>query len=226
MSKNSVRTIKAVIFDIDGTLTPQNSWTAFTKDIGGSVEEHLAIYSDHVNGKIGLDKSKELLLKMWQDTGKADKKHIEGIFETWQVRDDAQELIDWLKDNGYIVCLITGSVGVYAKYMARKLGVEYYYSNAELYFDDNGELADFHYTANQAEVKLEQFGEFSKLMKLRASDFAAVGDGDNDIGLFRLTNNGILVDHNKVSDELRNSAWKTVSNLIEVKDLLQANSSS
>jgi HAD superfamily phosphoserine phosphatase-like hydrolase len=226
MSKNSVRTIKAVIFDIDGTLTPQNSWTAFTRDIGGSVEEHLAIYSDHINGKIGLDKSKELLLKLWQDTGKANKQHIESVFKTWLVRNDAKELIDWLKSNGYAICLITGSVGVYAKYMAQKLGVKYYYSNAELYFDDDGELVDFHYTANQAEVKLEQFGEFCKLMSLRASDCAAVGDGDNDIGLFRLTKNGILVNHNKVSNELRNSAWKTVSNLIEVKDLLQANPSS
>ena len=57
---------KAVVFDIDGTLTPQVSWTAFTKDIGGSVVEHLAIYEDTLNGKLGLDDSKRKLLEMWR----------------------------------------------------------------------------------------------------------------------------------------------------------------
>jgi FMN phosphatase YigB (HAD superfamily) len=33
-----MQNIKAVVFDIDGTLTPQNSWTAFTRDIGVLIE--------------------------------------------------------------------------------------------------------------------------------------------------------------------------------------------
>lgn len=41
---------KAIIFDIDGTLTPQNSWTAFTADMGASVEDHLSIYRSHLDG--------------------------------------------------------------------------------------------------------------------------------------------------------------------------------
>lgn len=218
--------IKAIIFDIDGTLTPQNSWTAFTRDIGGSVADHLAIYSDHIHGKIGLDESKKLLLKMWQATGKATKQHIEQVFDTWPVRDDAQDLVEWLQQNGYRVCLITGSVGVYAKHIADKLGVEDYYSNAELYFDKRGKLSDFHYTANQAEVKLDQFSEFCKSKSIKPTECFAIGDGDNDIELFKLTKHGILIDNDKVADELRVSAWKTINNLIEVKDLLQAKATS
>ena len=68
--------IKAIIFDIDGTLTPQISWTAFTRDIGGSVAKHLAIYQDHLNGSIGLDNSKRQLLGLWQATGNAKLSHI------------------------------------------------------------------------------------------------------------------------------------------------------
>lgn len=54
---------------------------------------------------------------MWQATGNASKDHIEAVFDTWEVRDDAHELIYWLKAANYVVCLITGSVGIYAKHI-------------------------------------------------------------------------------------------------------------
>ncbi len=212
--------LKAVIFDIDGTLTEQNSWTAFTRDIGGSVAHHLAIYHDHIEGRIGLDESKRKLLKMWQATGKANKQQIEKTFSGWPIKPEARVLIDWLKKEGYIVCLITGSVGMYAKNVADQLGIDDYFSNAELYFDEGEELINFHYTANQAEVKLEQFKNFCKTKGLRAEECVAVGDDDNDIELFRHTGRGILVEGEKVADELRQAAWKTINTLSEVKDLL------
>ncbi len=213
---------KAAIFDIDGTLTPQVSWTAFTRDIGGSVAEHLAIYHDHLDGKIGLDESKARLLKMWQSTGKANKAHIVNAFGAWPVRPDAFPLIKWLKENGYRVCLITGSVGVYAKYMAEKLGADAYYANAELYFDANGELENFHYTTDQAEVKLRQFKEFCQQNNLRPGQCVPIGDSDNDIELFRITGNGILINEDEqVAEELLAAAWQTVRSLQEVQLLLK-----
>src|SRR5665213_2004360 len=187
-----MKDLKAVIFDIDGTLTPQNSWTAFTRDIGGSVEDHLEIYHSHLNGKIGLDESKRQLLAIWQATGRAERSYIEQSFESWPVREEAYTLIKWLQHSGFVVCLITGSVGLYAKHMAEKLNVDDYYANAELYFDEKGMLADFHYTADQAEVKLTQFSEFCRLKRLQPEECVAVGDGNNDIELFRHTQHGIL----------------------------------
>ena len=65
MSKNPARTIKAVVFDIDGTLTEHNSWYAFTRDIGGSEAEHLAIYEGQRKGDIGLEEAKQRLLEIW-----------------------------------------------------------------------------------------------------------------------------------------------------------------
>jgi len=212
--------LKAVIFDIDGTLTPQNSWKAFTNDLGASVADHLAIYGEHVDGKIGLDESKQKLLAMWQATGNANRDHIEKVFDSWPVRPDAKDLIDWLKTKGYTVCLITGSVGVYAKHMAEKLGVEHWYANAELYFDEQGELSSFHYTANQAEIKLQHFTEFCHKYNLDFDQCMAVGDGDNDIELFRATGHGILIEGEKIANELRDASWQTVRNLSEIKDLL------
>lgn len=225
MSINTVRTIKAVVFDIDGTLTEHNSWYAFTRDIGGSEAEHLAIYEGQRNGIIGFDEAKQKLLEMWQKSGKANRKSILEIYNHWDIRPEAYPLAKWLHSSGYRTCLITGSVKIYAEIISRKLGIKDNYANADLYFNEKDELEAFHYDTDQASVKVDQFAMFCKKYKLNPEECVAVGDGDNDIGLFNLTGNGILVDNSKVSEELKKSAWKTVSNLDEIKDLLQANTS-
>lgn len=219
---------RAIIFDIDGTLTPGNSWAAFSNDLGASVSRHMEIYRAHAGGKLGLDESKQLLLQMWQKTGNANRDHIEKRFDTWPIRPEALPLINWLKSHDYIVCLITGSVENYASHIAAKLGVEHWYANAELFFDWRGEMVAFHYTANQAEVKLEQFADFCKKHNLSADQCIAIGDGPNDIGLFEVTGNGVLVEgerladghDNDVPEDLRSAAWKTVASLDEIPGLL------
>lgn len=211
---------KAVIFDIDGTLSPVNSWTAFTQDIGASAEDHIAIYNQLLAGTIDIDESREQLLAMWKATGKANKAHIEKVFDSWPLKGDAQDLINWLKSAGYIICLITGSVGVYAEHIANRLSVEHYYANAELHFDDEGNLHDFHYTANQAEVKLEQLTEFCEAQNIDPEECVAVGDGPNDIELFRNTKHGVLIESEKVPNDLREASWKTIRELSELRNFL------
>jgi len=211
---------KAIIFDIDGTLTNEISWTAFTRDIGGSVAEHLAIYGEHVNGNIGYDESKEKLLKLWQETGKAKKAHIEPLFHTWPIKKEAQSTIDWLKDNEYLVCLITGSVGIYARYVAERLGVSDYYANAELHFDNEGDLVDFDYTTDQAAVKLKQLNDYCSRYDLKLEECVPVGDSSNDIQLFQQTGNGVLVLDKNTAVELKEAAWKTIDSLEELRSLL------
>jgi phosphoserine phosphatase len=43
---------KAAIFDIDGTLSPEVSWTELTHRLGTSVEEHLRIFGKYRRGEI------------------------------------------------------------------------------------------------------------------------------------------------------------------------------
>lgn len=212
--------VKAVIFDIDGTLSPENSWTAFSRDLGSSVAEHLAIYQDHLTGKIGLDESKRMLLKLWLATGNANKHNIEQMFASWPLRNDAQDVVEWLKQKGIRVCLITGSVDLYAKHIAERLGVSDYYANATLVFDDNGNLDNFDYTIDQAEIKLRQLREFCAKYDINEKECVAVGDSDNDIELFRHTGRGVLINDSDVADELAKTAWKSIDRLSQLKATL------
>ena len=153
--------------------------------------------------------------------GKAKKGFIEAAFDNWEVKDDAHDLISWLKAADFCICLITNSVGIYAKHVAKRLSVDNYCANAELYFDEEGNLTDFHYETDQAEVKLRQFGEYCLAKGLSPKECVPIGDSDNDIGLFRLTGNGILVENSKATETLRQASWKTVRSLSEIKEILQ-----
>jgi HAD superfamily phosphoserine phosphatase-like hydrolase len=213
------RKFKAVIFDIDGTLTPEISWTALTRDMGASVEEHMVIYHEHRDGKITYETSKRKLLELWRKTGNTDKNYFETVFSGWPLKDGAKDLIDYLNLKNYLLCLITGSTSLYAEIVAKRLGIKEWFANASFDWDDKGNLIDFHYEIEQEKVKLNQFVEFCRKKGLDPKDCAVVGDGYNDAGLFSLTGNGIAV-KSKDSHFLDEIAWKKIENLSEIKDLL------
>jgi HAD superfamily phosphoserine phosphatase-like hydrolase len=214
-----MKKFKAIVFDIDGTLTEDTSWTAFTRDMGGSVADHLAIYGELKGGNIGYEDSKRQLLGLWGNTGNHSRDYITEQIAKWPIKSDAEPLIEKLKADGYILCLITGSVGIYAKYIAERLGVENYYANAELHFDGNGYLIDFDYDIHQSDVKLRQFLEFCKRLRLEPQEVVSVGDSENDIELFKLTGNGVLVGESP-SVELSEAAWERIRKLSELTKLL------
>ncbi len=216
---NNSHPFKAVIFDIDGTLTPDVSWTALTRDLGGSVEKHLELYRGHRDGTIAYEISKGELLKLWQATGNANKNFFEKLFMDWPFREGAEELVNHLKSKGYLICLITGAVDLYAEVVAKRLGITHFIPNAQFVWDENGKLIDFDYEVKQDEKKLEQFLEFCREQNLDPLDCVVVGDGYNDVKLFSLTGNGIMV-RSEGAHHLEDIAWKKVGNLSEIMDLL------
>ena len=72
----SMRTPKAVVFDIDGTLSPEVSWLALTRDLGAPVDQHVQIYNDYKEGLIDYPTSKAQLIGLWRATGNANKEFL------------------------------------------------------------------------------------------------------------------------------------------------------
>ena len=68
--------IKAVVFDIDGTLSPHVSWTKLTALLGAPVSGLNKIYENLKNGNSRYRESKYALLKLWEDTGKLNKTRL------------------------------------------------------------------------------------------------------------------------------------------------------
>ncbi len=216
-----MKKFEAVVFDIDGTLTEEISWTALTRDLGGSVEDHMAIFNALREGRIDYLTSKLQLIDLWRATGNANKAFMEHLFANWPIRPEAPDLVRWLVEEGYTLGLITGSLDLYANSVAGQLGIENYYANTELVFDTDGNLVDFHYELDQAKKKLEQFQMFCGSKDIAAKDCVVVGDGDNDLELFRKTGHGVLVG-DAPSQDLIEVAWKRIDSLGEIKVLLSS----
>ena len=211
--------IKAVIFDIDGTITPDISWLAMTRDLGASVEEHKTIFKAFKEGQISYETSKEQLIKLWQETGHATRPKLENIFESWPIFPEAEELVSFLHNKGFYVAFITGSMNLYAKVMAKKFSVLDYYASGELIFDNEENLIDFHFPHDESHKKLEHLFEFCGKRSLEPHNIVVIGDSENDVGLFSETKKGIMVGIER-PDTLRKVAWKEIDNLSEIKELL------
>jgi phosphoserine phosphatase len=211
---------RVIILDIDGTLTSEISWQTLTRELGASVERELDIYENMLRGRLTYAKAKHQVVQLWQATGHANRTFITGIFERLPLDPAAGLLVEWLKGRDAIICLISGSVDLFVETIARRLGVSNYYANTELVFDPSGQLTDFHYETDQAGKKLTQLKDFCHRHNLKPTDCIVIGDGESELGLFRATGRGILLDRPEHSAELRVAAWKTITNLTEIQALL------
>lgn len=208
---------KAIILDIDGTLTETVSWLAFTQGLGGDVDEHARIFDEFKNGNTTYIDAKKELITLWRATGNAKRSDVTRIFESWQVYPGVQELVAELSVD-YKVCIITGSFDLWAKTLADRLSVKDWFANTALMFDDNDEIYDMDYTLKQAEKKLEHFEAYCAEHGLLPTECVAVGDSDNDIKLFEATGHGIAVGN--APTELLAVAEKKIVSITELIGVL------
>lgn len=208
--------IKAVIFDIDNTLTEDVSWLRVTELCGASPAVHQGIFDRFRAGELSYIDSKRQLIQLWHETGNARKVFWNEMFAAWPLKDDAKPLIAFLQETGYEIALITGSMDLFASAIAKKLGIQHWYANTELVWNSEGNLVDFHYVRDQAAQKLLHLKDFVRQQGIALDNCVVVGDGDNDKELFRATKRGVAVGD---SADLRDLAWKSVVNLAEIEDL-------
>src|SRR3989344_3941623 len=212
--------IKAVIFDIDGTLTPANSWNVLTEKLGASVEEHNKIHLARIAGAITHEHARAFLINHWQATGNANKKFITNIFKKTKLRKDSREIFSYLHNKGYLTCLITGSNNIYAQQIAKKLKAGNFYANCVFHFNNEGMLNRYDYDVGQGIKKSKQLNDFCKKNNIKLSQCVVVGDSSNDIEIFKATGRGIAVKTENEEVEIEKVAWKKINSLHELKNYL------
>jgi HAD superfamily phosphoserine phosphatase-like hydrolase len=208
--------VKTIIFDVDGTLSEEVSWLKLTNGLGASADEHAQIFARMKAEQLTYPEAKELLIKLWQYTGNANKRYMENMFRSWDLKHDAVDTINYLKGS-YRICLMSGAVDLYVAVVADKLGIEDWYANTELVWDDQGNLIDFHYHVDQAAKKLEHLHEYVKKNQLDIKKCAVVGDGDSDIAIFQVLPYGIAV-NKEPFPELEALAYATINDLYELRN--------
>jgi HAD superfamily phosphoserine phosphatase-like hydrolase len=212
-----LESVKAVIFDVDGTLTDHISWLNITSGLGADHLVHKRIFDDMKTGITTYPEAKTLLIELWQATGNANRSFMEQMFESWTIKHDAEDVITYLKGK-YTVCLMSGAVDLYIQILAEKLGIKNWYANTELIWDATGRLTDFNYFVDQATKKVEHFHEFAQINGLTEDMCVAIGDGDSDMKLFEVIK-GIAV-NSEPNAELEALAKVKIEELSELKGIL------
>lgn len=209
--------VKTIIFDIDGTLSDNISWLELTEGLGASPKTLLHLLTKLRSGKLRYNEAKNKVVTLWKNTGNANRPYMKKMFNSWKLKKDAYSTIDYLKKS-YRICLISGSVDLYVKSVADKLGIIDWYANTELIWDNNDNLIDINYFPNQSQKKLEQFRSFITKYSLDINKCAVVGDGDSDIELFKELPYGFAINKNPYP-ELEALAIKNISNLSQLKEI-------
>lgn len=212
--------VKAIIFDIDGTLSEKNSWAVAAQAMGGTHAEDLEIYFANKNGIITQEEADAKILEMWKRQGLATKANFIKAFESIPLRHDAVDLVQYLKSKGLKICVMTGSMDLYAKIIAKKVGADDCYFNAKLFFNEEEHIENFSYIADQGALKLVQLKEFCAKHNLQPQECAVIGDSENDYEIFKLTKNGIAIRSFEEDKFIETLAWKVVNNLSEIKAII------
>ncbi len=209
--------IKAIIFDVDETLTDRISWYYLTEGLGADPEEHRQIFESFKNGELDYPEAKRRLIELWQATGNATKSYLTQMFQSWTIKQEAYEIIPYLKQK-YQVCLISGAVDLYVQSVAEKLGITDFYANTELVWQED-KLVDLNYFADQSGKKLEHLKEYLGLNHLQMHECVAIGDGESDTQLFLNVPNSLAITADENSPILQTASYR-IHSLSEIQKYL------
>jgi phosphoserine phosphatase len=180
MDKN--QSFKLVIFDLDGTLTQERSiWEYIHKKLRkwyGFAEEY---QNQFLAGKISYERFCELDAEVWK--GMSVEELLE-IVKTVPFHRGAEELINYLKQKGLKLSVISSGLSLLSNWVHQRYGFDYSVSNDLLH--ENGILTgkvkiQVYYDKKAEWVRkiLNQFGVMSE-------EVIAIGDSIGDIDMFQM----------------------------------------
>ncbi|MFD8985065.1 HAD family hydrolase [Streptomyces sp. NPDC059564] len=213
--------VRAVVCDLDHTLTPQSSVVELSRALGAPIGEVTALYRDYQAEQLTHGQIRTQLLELWTRAGLATRTTIESVFHQLPIKDDALRLAAALMARGLPLCLITSSAQLYANIMTGRLQATCGYGNGQLHFNTEGFLEDLDFTRDTADLKLRQLRQFTAAHGLKPGETVAIGNGSNDLLMFDATGRGVLVT-TTTSTRHTHRAWATVRHLDEVIPLIDA----
>lgn len=219
MKLRPTKKIKVVVVDVDKTLTGQTTWYAVTEQLGGDTGQHAQIFTSYLNGRKTYQEMKNELFKVWTKKGPVTKDQLQKIFVDVHLKGEALSVFNKLQERGYTLVLISSSVDLFVKTVAKRFGIDHWYGNSRLIFDKKQHWVDFEYDREEAKLKVHQFRDFISKTKFSPEECIAIGDDENDIELFKIIP-GIAVKTN--SDHLLQVAWQEVKYLPKVVQLLES----
>lgn len=208
--------LKLICFDLNKTLIHENTWYDLNLAMGVTAEEDALLVQLFEEGVITYHTWLTILQNIYKKRGNPTQDSIEKLVSNYTLIDGSREAVNYCKDQGYEVALITGAMDILVEIVAKDLGITWYDANHSFLFDENGLLEKITIFDHDDIAKLHQLRRICRRLGLKETDCACVGDGDNDFELFQKTKHGITFPGSKIE----NIAWKTISSLSELQNII------
>lgn len=221
-------THKLVFFDLDGTLIAGNSWRLFNLTFGLTENEDAMFFDLYHRGIITYKEWVDLIARILRERKLCSKGAYAAFTETLVPREDAAVLIDDLHAKGYQAVLLSGALHQSAEALGRRVGIDHVYTTASLVFADDGYVSSIELHKSMDELPMRTiedeglakrsiFEEVCAVFGADPEETIHVGDGGNDIEIFKRTKKGILFG---TFEPLEPLAWKKVTRLGDIAGFL------
>ncbi len=202
--------IRLIAFDLEGTLVKsKSSWVELHKRFG-TWDKGREYAERFFRGEFDYQTWADLDASLWK--GRKRKEILEWAGSV-EYMVGVKELFEFLRENNFKIAIISGGLMCLAKRVAHELNADYVFAN-ELIFDEEDRVTG----KVIARVDFQNKGEILAKLKgeLKPSLTIAVGDGHNDIAMFKVADVSIAVNpHEGVEGDY------VANDLKEVKEIIR-----
>lgn len=197
--------IKLIVFDLNETLIEDNSWLQLNRAMGVTQAEDDILMDWGRTGVINDQIGQSILCEIYKQRAVPSRKNIQKILAIYTYKKDAKETVLELLKLGYELALISGSIDILVESVAAELGIKRWACNNRFIFDADNMLESIVTVDNDSSYKLNQVQSICRQMNVAITEVLCVGDGANDLELFKATGNGVTFHDSKYIDEAKYS---------------------
>ena len=208
--------IKHVCFDLNKTLISENTWLESNQAMGMTLEEDQRLCDLYEAGDLSYINWQKKIEKIYIEKGKATKENIKKVIFQYTYNPNAREMVKYLRERGYILSLVSGSVDLLVKKVANELKISYFFSNNAFVFDADNYLSAIKCFGDDIKTKTIQLKRLCDELKIDITETACIGDGDNDWEIFKVSQHGISFKGSKNKKYI----WKEIGTLSDIKQIL------
>ena len=169
-----------VLFDLDSTLIEEETIDELAK-VAGVEEEVKRITRDAMEGKIDFEESLKRRVSLLKGLAVED---VMEVVSKLKLTKGARETVEELKNRGYVVGVISGGFTIVTDRVKGDLDLDYAYAN-ELVFRDGKLSGEVRGRVMSPSAKGDILEEIAGREEIDLNDTVVVGDGANDISMFK-----------------------------------------
>jgi len=181
---------KLIAFDMDGTLTEEDScWGVLHRHFGTqeAARRHLKAYDQE---EIDYPEFMRRDIALWKPVPTLEQ--VKRVLTPYRLAPNVERVVGEIHQRGYQTVVITGGIDLLAEELARRLGIRYVFSNG-LAADEKGRLTGEGIFRVEPRFKHEVLTRLVGELGVSLQQCVAVGDSKYDVNFLKHAGLGVAI---------------------------------